>query len=331
MRRGGSHGVGTRGGIGHDLGRRGGLRSVRSIGRLARRDRSIEGSSLTRSDTRRRCRRARLGLGGLARSLFRGRLLIFLNPLQTTIGNLWRDTHGARGRADGIRLARTLRLFRCDFVFVVATIVLEILVDEHLKLVRGHMLGHQTQLGPSSRYNELAIGRLAAHIVEHVGERIILRELALFGRGLRLLLLGGVVGFGRRSWHVTFSCLTKHIARSSQVNRARGTSCGSLGRARFGSHAGFSIRAFPTRSRIGALAACSLRQIPLRELFFGSRRRSPRIFSSHYASAAFARASSTIMSRRVSRSEQCSHKRHATELVSHGSFSLSSASVMPLR
>ena len=198
---------------------------------------------------------------------------------------------------------------------MVATIVLEILVDEHLELVRGHMSGHQPQFNPPARDNELAIGGLTSNIVEHGGERIVLRELTLFGRRLSLSRFGGVAAFARR------------LTCARRVGRADPRSLASLG-----------IRTFPARSRvratgdrIGALPAGGPRQVFLREIFLRRRHRSLRVLGNHYAFAAFARASSTIMSRRVSRSEQCSHRRHATELVSHGSFSLSSASVMPLR
>ena len=131
------HGVGTRGGISRDLGRRGGFRSVHNIDRLTRRNRSIGGNGLARSGFHviARSRLPRFGLGCFARSLLRGRLLVFLDLLQSTIGDLRGNAHGARGRPDRVRLARTLRLFSRDFVLVVATVVLEVLVHEHLELV----------------------------------------------------------------------------------------------------------------------------------------------------------------------------------------------------
>ena len=200
------------------------------------------------------------------------------------------------------------------------------------------MPGHQPQFNPPVRDNEVAIGGLTSNIVEHVGERIVLRELTLLGRRLSLLRFGGVAAFARR------------LACARRVGRANRNAAGSARRARNAgsgsrfartdprSLASLGIRTFPARSRvratgdrIGTLSAGGPRQVFLREIFLRRRHRNLRVLGSHYAFAAFARASSTIMSRRVSRNEQCSHRRHATELVSHGSFSLSSASVMPLR
>ena len=151
---------------------------------------------------------------------------------------------------------------------MVATIVLEILVDEHLELVRGHMPGHQPQFNPPARDNELAIGGLTSNIVEHVGERIVLRELTLFGRRLSLLRFGGVAAFARR-----LTC-ARRVGRANRnatgsARRARNAGSGSrFARADPRSLASLGIRTFPARSRvratgdrIGALSTGGPRQV----------------------------------------------------------------------
>ena len=151
---------------------------------------------------------------------------------------------------------------------MVATIVLEILVDEHLELVRGHMPRHQPQFNPPARDNELAIRGLTSNIVEHVGERIVLRELTLFGRRLSLLRFGGVAAFARR-----LTCARRigraHRNAASSARRARNAGSDSrFVRANPRSLASLGIRTFPARSRvratgdrIGTLSAGGPRQV----------------------------------------------------------------------
>ena len=52
------------------------------------------------------------------------------------------------------------------------------------------MVRHQADLGPALGRDQMAVGRLLAHVVEHVGERVVLGQLAC----CRKLLLRGLVG-----------------------------------------------------------------------------------------------------------------------------------------
>ena len=52
------------------------------------------------------------------------------------------------------------------------------------------MIGHQADLGPAIGRHQVAVRRLFAHVIEHIGKRVILGQLAC---GRKLLLAGSVL------------------------------------------------------------------------------------------------------------------------------------------
>lgn len=169
---------------------------------------------------------------------------------------------------------------------------------------------HQPQFNPPARDNELAIRGLTSNIVEHVGERIVLRELTLFGRRLSLLRFGGVAAFAAASPAPDASGAPTETPPGS-ARRARNAGSDSrFVRANPRSLASLGIRTFPARSRVGAtgdriggLPAGGPVKFSCERSSSGAATATCVSSAAITRSPAFARASSTIMSRRVSRNE----------------------------
>ena len=159
------------------------------------------------------------------------------------------------------------------------------------------MLRHQADLRPTLGRDQVAVSRLFAHVIEHIGKRVVLGQLAC---GRKLLLRGLV---GRFPFRFLIDAGSDGFRIPSGFDALVGS---NLPHGRFRVFRN-DILAQGLPGRLHLLA--------------------------HFASPAFcfAMASLTLISTRVSRRLQCSHIKHATDISSQGSFSSISASGMPQR